>query len=84
MTFDYKSEFNSHGGFLMTNLEELKRAIQNSGIPITIISKRTHMNRRSLYNKINGKTEFKVSEMDSLSKVIGLNEKKKSEIFFAE
>lgn len=68
----------------MTNLEELKKAIRNSGIPITIISKRAHMDRRSLYNKINGKTEFKVSEMDSLSKIIGLNEKEKSEIFFAE
>ena len=68
----------------MTNLDELKRVIKDSGIPITIISKKTHMDRRSLYNKINGKTEFKVSEMDSLSKVIGLNEKQKSEIFFAE
>ena len=68
----------------MTNLEELKKAIRNSGIPITTISKRTRMDRRSLYNKINGKTEFKVSEMDSLSKVIGLDEKQKSEIFFAE
>ena len=77
-------EFDSRRRDLMTNLDELKKVIKDSGIPITIISKRTHMDRRSLYNKINGKTEFKVSEMDSLSKVIGLNEKQKSEIFFAD
>ena len=68
----------------MTDLKELRCVIDDSGIPISTLARKMNIGRESLYNKINGKTEFKISEMDSISKALNLNESQKSHIFFAE
>lgn len=67
----------------MTDLKKLEDAIKTCGIPVCTISERTRIDRKSLYNKLKGKSEFKASEMDALASVIGLSDKEKIEIFFA-
>lgn len=65
----------------MTDLKKLEDAIKTCGIPVCTISERTRIDRKSLYNKLKGKSEFKASEMDALASVIGLSDKEKIEIF---
>ena len=67
----------------MTDLNLLQKAIADSGMSITVIARRSKLSRETFYNKIKGKSEFKVSEMEAVSNVLGLDEKTKSEIFFA-
>ena len=68
----------------MTDLVLLKRAIDESGIPVSTSAKRSNIRRESLYNKIAGKTEFKASEMEAVSKVLKLTDSQRIEIFFAK
>lgn len=68
----------------MTDLKELRQVIDDCGIPISTLARKMCIGRESLYNKINGKTEFKISEMDSLSRALNLTEQQKTHIFFAE
>lgn len=65
----------------MTNVEMLKTKIDDSGMTITAISKKSGIKRPSLYNKINGKTEFTATEIRDISSVLGLKKKEVSDIF---
>lgn len=67
----------------MTNTTALGNKINESGITLTHISKSMKISRESLYNKMQGKSEFKASEIQSLSVILGLTEKERSRIFFA-
>ncbi len=64
------------------NAAKLKEAIKSSGITMTMISSRIGMSRESLYNKIEKKTEFTVSEIVKLSEILGLSTERRDEIFF--
>ena len=64
------------------NEAKLKEAIKSSGITMTMISSRIGMSRESLYNKIEKKTEFTVSEIVKLSEILGLSTERRDEIFF--
>lgn len=64
------------------NPGKLKEAIKDSGITITMISSRIGISRESLYNKIERRTEFTVSEIVKLTEVLGLSTEKRDEIFF--
>ena len=68
----------------MTDLCLLKKVIIDSGVPLSVIARKTNISRESLYNKINGKTEFKASEMNSLAIVLKLSDEMKNKIFFAK
>ena len=68
----------------MTDLRLLKKVVSDSGLPLSVIARKTNISRESLYNKINGKTEFKASEMSSLSSLLNLSDEMKNKIFFAE
>lgn len=66
----------------MTNLEELQKLIEKRGVTMTYLAKGMGIARESLYNKMAGKTEFKVSEANNLAKLLNMDNFTKSAIFF--
>lgn len=67
----------------MTDTVQLKKAIKDSGMTIVAIAEKTGILRETLYNKINGESEFKASEISALSKVLQLSNEMRDAIFFA-
>ena len=57
----------------MSNTKLLREAMQRSGMPITTIAKRAGMLRETLYNRLDGKGEFKASEIVGLSDTLSLS-----------
>lgn len=66
----------------MIDSAKLKKAIKKSGLKKSYISEKMKITRASLYNKLNNVSEFTVSEMQVLSKILNCTEKEKEEIFF--
>lgn len=71
------------GGDLVGNMKLLKEKMNDSGLTITLIAKRSGILRETLYNRLNGIGEFKASEITSLTKVLKLSKKDREQIFFA-
>ena len=69
--------------YYMVQLESLKSLVDYSGMTMTAIAQRLGMSRATLYKKLDGKTEFKVSEIVSLCKVLHLSDKERDLIFFS-
>ncbi len=67
----------------MTDTIKLKQAIKDSGMTIVAIAEKAGILRETLYNKINGESEFKASEISALSKVLNLSNEERDAIFFA-
>ena len=67
----------------MVNLELLRTTIDKSGISLTFIAEKMNISRESLYNKLSGSTEFKVSEITGLAGILRLSNKKRDNIFFS-
>lgn len=67
----------------MTDCVLLKQRIEDSGISVTFIAKKVGISRESLHNKLCGKTEFKVSEVSALTKLLSLSTEDVEKIFFA-
>lgn len=68
----------------MTNINALKESIKESGIPMTVIARKSGMLRETLYNRLSGRGEFKASEIAALSSVLHLTKDERDDIFFAE
>lgn len=66
------------------NLEYLNSRINEIKIPITTIAERIGISRQSLYLKIKGEREFKVSEVSKLCDILRLTDEEKSSVFFAD
>lgn len=66
----------------MLKTEKLRDAIQASGISIVYLANKLGLTREGLYNKINGLTEFKASEIINISDVLHLNVSQRDSIFF--
>lgn len=66
----------------MVNIEMLKTKIEDSGMTMVAISKKTGILRETLYNRLSGKTEFSVSEAVSIAKVLHLSKVERDVIFF--
>ena len=64
------------------DLEMLNKKIRDSGMTMVAISSKIGITRETLYNKINGIVEFKASEIQKLSNVLGLSEEDRNHIFF--
>jgi len=64
------------------NTQRLKNAINDSGVTITALAKKVGISRESLYNKIERKTEFTVSEIRSVSDALHLSNEDRDAIFF--
>lgn len=63
------------------NLEYLNGRINEIKIPITIIAERMGISRQSLYLKIKGEREFKVSEVSKLCDILRLTDEEKTFVF---
>lgn len=66
------------------NLALLNEKIQEISIPKTIIAERIGISTQSLYLKLTGKRDFKMSEAKKLGEVLRLTNAEKSSIFFEE
>ncbi len=67
----------------MTDVDELKDCINNSGMTITSVAEKAGMLRETFYNRL--KTgDFKLSEICALSKVLSLDRDKRDRIFFTK
>lgn len=64
------------------NTELLKEAIHGSGITMTKLAETIGITRESLYNKVRKDTEFTVSEINGITKALGLSNAQRSKIFF--
>lgn len=65
----------------MVNINLLKNKIQDSGMTITAISKKSGILRETLYNRLNGRGEFTASEIVSLTQVLNLSRVERDQIF---
>ena len=66
----------------MTNSELLKEKIEESGMTMVAIARKTGIKRETLYNKLSGKSEFTASEIVAMSKVLRLSVEEREAIFF--
>lgn len=66
----------------MLNAELLRDKINETGMTIVSISMKTGILRETLYNRMAGKSEFKASEIQALTRVLQLTRKERDEIFF--
>ena len=68
----------------MTNTEELRRIIKNSGLKLEYIAEQLGITRFSLSKKIENVTEFKTSEVQKMCDVLQISDPSMKEaIFFA-
>ena len=63
---------------------KLDNAIYESGLKLQAIARKMEISRMCLWNKIQGRTEFKASEITSLSKILNLSAEQRDDIFFGK
>ena len=68
----------------MTDLQQLRKLIDESGLKITALAEKAGIKRATLYNRLNGVGDFTASEMVGLSDVLGLSAAERDDIFFAK
>jgi hypothetical protein len=66
----------------MTNSEELKKRIRDSGLKINYVAERLGLTYQGLKNKLDNESEFKASEILELQKILGLADDDARRIFF--
>jgi DNA-binding phage protein len=71
------------GGECLNN-QVLNEKIEESRLSKNMIAEQLGLTRQGLYNKLNGKCEFKGSEIKKLIQMLGLNEHEQQMIFFAD
>lgn len=71
------------GEFTMPNMELLNQKIIDSGIPKTTICKRSGIERATLYNRLNGNGDWRISEFMAISEVLRLTKSEINEIFLS-
>lgn len=64
------------------NHKLLRGVIKRTGKKYEVLAKECNMDRGTLYNKCYGLTEFKLSEIEALSKALHLTVEQKILIFF--
>jgi len=67
----------------VTDLEELKAIIKDSGMTMVAVAEKAGMVRETLYNRLAGKGEFTASEIVGLTSALRLTVKQRDSIFFA-
>ena len=67
----------------MTDIEALKKCINDSGMTVTSVAEKAGILRETFYNRL--KTgDFKLSEICALSRVLNLKKEERDKIFFTE
>ena len=67
----------------MPDTKLLKEIISKSGLTIVAIAEKTGVSRETIYNRLNGKGEFRASEMVALSKVLNMSKEDRDKIFLS-
>ena len=62
-------------------MEELKEIIANKGLKLTWLAAQLGISEKSLYNKLNGVSDFKIAEINKLAVLLGLNRDDVTRIF---
>lgn len=68
----------------MPNLDLLKDVIRDSGMTMVAISEKSGIVRETLYNRLNGKGDFTVSEVTGLCYALSISKPDRERIFFAK
>lgn len=68
----------------MTNKDKLEEYIEQAGYKKAFIAKKLGITRYALILKINNKSEFKASEIDTLCTLLKIGVKERMAIFFAK
>ena len=68
----------------MVDIDRLKRTIEDRGITMVKLCEKSHIERATLYNRLNGKGEFTASEIVGLSEALILNKEERDNIFLLE
>lgn len=67
----------------MTNCRLLSDLIKDCGYTKASFAKKLGLSRQGLYKKIQGKSEFKQSEIEKASLFLNLDSKQEKDIFFS-
>ena len=65
----------------MPNIEALRSKMDESGMTVVAIAKKSGILKATLYNRLKGAGEFTASEIVSLSNVLRLSDEERNEIF---
>ncbi len=65
----------------MTDIALLKKKINESGMTMTAIAKKSNILRETLYNRLNGIGEFTAREIVALTATLNLTADERDEIF---
>lgn len=65
----------------MVNIELLQEKIEESGMTMVAISRKSGIKRETLYNRLNGIGEFTASEISGLTKCLHLTRRERDGIF---
>lgn len=66
----------------MTDSKMLRKAVEKSGLKYNHIAGQLDLSRAGLLLKIDGKNEFKASEISKLCEVLGITNEQRERIFF--
>lgn len=66
----------------MVNMDMLRSRIDDSGMTMVALAKKTGILRETLYNRMNGKGDFTASEIVSITKALRLTKAERDGIFF--
>ncbi len=69
-------------GAKMANTKKLNNAIQSKGLKLEFVAKSIGISIGSMSNKMNGKTDFKLPEVQKLIKLLNLSIEEANDIFF--
>lgn len=67
----------------MVNTKMLQEEMRNHGYTIDKLAGEIGKSRTGLFNKIHNKTEFRLSEIDKISRVLKISKADRHRIFFA-
>ncbi len=65
----------------MANIELLKAKIDESGMTIPVVAERAGMEDHTLHRRLDGKGDFRATEIVGLSKALKLKVSERNEIF---
>lgn len=66
----------------MPNIELLKKKINESGVTMVALSRKSNIVRGTLYNRMAGIGEFTASEIVGLTDALRLSKSEREDIFF--
>ena len=66
------------------NTDDLNAEIARNGLTKPQLAKTIGVSKKCLYSRLKGETSFKQEEIQKIASILGLNEEKIMNIFFAE